>query len=217
MTPRLPALLAALALSFAARAVEPKFLGPPVKKPADAKAKEAPKEAAHAEPKPAADPPVLKVGEDAPVFSGVLHNPAEAGRDTVDLSAMVGADAEADGTKVVLLSFFATWCGPCKKELPLLAQLDQELRDKGLRVISVAVDKDEKAWPQIAALVKEHHVTWPVVKDRYNLIARRYLGEKTALPSVFLVGRDGLVKVVKQGYESDAATFLRAEVEKALR
>jgi hypothetical protein len=56
-----------------------------------------------------------------------------------------------------------------------------------------------------------------VVKDRYNLIARQYLGEKTALPSVFIVNKDGKVALVKQGYPNDAAEFLRTEVEKALQ
>ena len=83
--------------------------------------------------------------------------------------------------------------------------------------MSVAIDKDEANWPQILDLVKQNHVTYPVVKDRYNLIARPYLGDKTALPSVFIVDKEGKVALVKQGYEKDAADFLRAEVEKALQ
>lgn len=164
-----------------------------------------------------ADPPLLHVGDDAPIFNGLLHNPEEAGKPTIDLSSMVGGDAEADGTKVVLISFFATWCGPCKRELPLLVQLDKELKESGLRVVSIAIDKDEAKWPEITRLVKENKITFPVVKDRYNLIARRFLGEKTALPSVFLIGRDGLVKLVKQGYGENAETFLRGEIDKALK
>lgn len=186
------------------------------KRPAAAAPKLAPEAKAPAKEHVEADPPVLKIGEDAPVFNGLLHNPVEAGKEHVDLSAMVGSEADPDGTKVVLISFFATWCKPCKKELPLLVQLDAELRERGLRVISVAIDKDEATWPEIGRLVKEHKVTFPVVKDRFNMIARRFLGDKTTLPSVFLIGRDGLVKLVKQGYPDDAATFLRAEVEKAL-
>jgi thiol-disulfide isomerase/thioredoxin len=127
----------------------------------------------------------------------------------------VGPDADP-GAKAVLISFFATWCKPCKKEMPLLQQLSTEYKEKGLRIISVAIDKDEALWPQIGALVKEHHVTYPVVKDRYNLIARQYLGDKTALPSVFIVNQAGKVAMVKQGYPNDAAEFLRAEVEKVL-
>ncbi len=191
----------------------PRFLGPPVKKPPADAGVEAPDAGV-----PEKTQPVLKAGDDAPLFRGVLHNPKSAGTNRVDLASMVGPDADADqAAKAVLISFFATWCKPCKKEMPLLEALSTEYKDKGLRVLSVAIDKDEAAWPQIAELVKQNHITYPVVKDRYHLIARQYLGEQTALPSVFIVGRDGKVAMVKQGYPDDAAEFLKAEVEKALQ
>ena len=186
----------------------PRFLGPPIK--ADAGVPDA----GHAE----ADPPVLNPGDDAPMFSGVLHNPDTAGVQRIDLSSMVGSEADADqAAKAVLISFFATWCKPCTKEMPFLQALSTEYKDKGLRVVSVAIDREEATWPQIAQLVAQNHVTYPVVKDRYNLIARQYLGDKTALPSVFIIDKDGKVAMVKQGYEKDAAEFLRAEVEKIIK
>jgi len=187
-----------------------RFLGPPEKKPADAGAQHAPSEPA--------DAPLLNPGDDAPMFSGVLHNPAEAGMQRIDLSSLVGSEAEADQQKkAVLISFFATWCKPCKKEMPFLEQLYTEYKDKGLQLISVAIDKDEANWPQIGELVKLNKITYPIVKDRYNLIARQYLGDKTAMPSVFILDKDGKVRLVKQGYTNDAAEFLRTEVEKALQ
>jgi thiol-disulfide isomerase/thioredoxin len=206
-------------VSIPAMGRQPRFLGPPLKKPpADAGVPDAGVPDAGTEPHGQADPPVLKVDDEAPMFSGVVHNPETAGAPRVDLSSLVGSEADADqGAKAVLISFFATWCKPCKKEMPFLQQLSTEYREKGLRVISVAIDKDEALWPQIAALVKEHHVSYPIVKDRYNLIARQYLGDKTALPSVFIVNREGKVALVKQGYPNDAAEFLRSEVEKALK
>src|SRR5258706_3712262 len=210
----LPSLL--VFCSVAAMAAIPRFLGPPVKKPADA----GPSSEADAGSSEhgQADPPVLNPGDDAPMFAAVLHNAESAGVQRVDLSSMVGSEAEAEqSAKAVLISFFATWCKPCKKEMPFLQQLSTEYKEKGLRVVSVAIDKDEANWPQILDLVKLNHVTYPVVKDRYNLIARQYLGDKTALPSVFIVNKDGKVPMVKQGYPDDAAQFLRAEVEKALQ
>jgi thiol-disulfide isomerase/thioredoxin len=137
---------------------------------------------------------------------------------SVDLSSMVGAGADADqAAKAVLISFFATWCAPCKKEMPFLQQLSTEYKERGLRVLSVAIDKEESAWPAILLLVRESRVTYPVVKDRNDLIARQYLGENTALPSLYIIDREGKVAMVKQGYPDDAATFLRAEVERALK
>ena len=215
-----------LLASVAAMAKPPqRFLGPPVKKPAevpDAGASDAgaPDAGTPAPADPHAgetpDPPVLKVGDDAPQFSGVLHDPEQAGMQRIDLSSLVGTDAETPA-KAVLITFFATWCKPCKKELPFLQQLFTDYKDKGLRVISVAIDKDEAQWPVIQELVTKNHVTFPIVKDRYNIIARQYLGQKTQLPSVFIVAGNGTVALVKQGYPNDAAEFLKAEVEKALQ
>ncbi len=209
----LPSLL--VLASVAAMAKAPRFLGPPVKKPADAgPPEEADAGAEHGK----ADPPVLNTGDDAPMFAGLLHDPEAAGMQRIDLSSLVGSEADADqAAKAVLLSFFATWCKPCKKEMPFLQQLSTEYKEKGLRVLSVAIDKDEATWPEIAALVKTNKVTYPIVKDRYNLIARQYLGDKTALPSVFIIDKDAKVAMVKQGYPNDAAEFLRAAVEKALQ
>lgn len=213
-----------LLTSVAAMAKAPqRFLGPPVKKPvepADAGTAAAVEGASQAAKDPHAgetpDPPVLKVGDEAPQFSGLLHNPDEAGMQRIDLSSLVGSDAETPA-KAVLISFFATWCKPCKKELPFLQQLSTEYKDRGLRVVSVAIDKEEAQWPLIKELVAKDHVTFPVVKDRYNIIVRQYLGQKTQLPSVFIIARDGTVAMVKQGYPNDAAEFLKAEVEKALK
>ena len=221
-----PALAAALAalLSLAAPADAAEG-DAPLKKSKKATAKateavepaEAPTAGATKADAPKADPPLLHVGDEVPLlFNGLLHNAKEAGVEHVDLASLVGPEADDPGSKVVLLSFFATWCGPCKKELPFLVQLSHEYKERGLRVVSVAIDKDEAKWPEILELVAKHKVDYPVVKDRYNLIARRYLGDKTPLPSVFLIGRDGLVKLVKQGYPKDAAEFLKGEVEKAI-
>ena len=98
--------------------------------------------------------------------------------------------------------------------MPFLQQLYTDYKSKGLQIISIAIDKDEATWPEIGELVKKNHVTYPIVKDRYNLIARQYLGDKTAMPSVFILDKDGKVVLVKQGYTNDAAEFLKAEVEK---
>lgn len=163
-----------------------------------------------------ADSPLLKEGDRAPQFGPVkTHNPEEAGVRTFILGHHAG-DAPELATKGVLISFFATWCAPCKKELPFLAELDRKYRQKGLQVVSISIDKDEAAFKQIHELVVLNKIAFPVLMDRYNLLARRYLGDKTAMPSVFLVRRNGTIALVKQGYDGDASTFLTAEVEKLI-
>ncbi len=165
-----------------------------------------------------AEAPLLKVGEKAPQFGPVkLHNPDEAGMNTFSLGLYAGDEPEVPGVKAVLVSFFATWCGPCKKELPFLVQLDKQYKAKGLQVVSVSIDKDEEAFKGVRELVKTNAIVHPVLMDRMNLLARRYLGSKTTLPALFIIKRDGSIALVKQGYDGDASALITAEVEKALK
>jgi peroxiredoxin len=221
-----------LLASVAAMAKSPvRFLGPPEKKPSadggtpDAGALLSPQETPALEgtvqstkaevSAGATDAPVLKPGDAAPAFTAAVHDPGEAGLTSLSLRSLVGSEARSPA-KAVLLSFFATWCQPCKQELPLLQRLSTEYRSRGLRVVSVAIDQDEAARPAIHALVAQHRLTFPIVNDRSNLIARQYLGERNPLPSLFIIKADGTIGLVKQGYPNDAAGFLEAEVEKAL-
>jgi thiol-disulfide isomerase/thioredoxin len=163
-----------------------------------------------------ADPPLLHVGERAPSFGPVkLHNPTEAGMPSFILGRYVGDEPETPA-KAVLISFFATWCGPCKKELPALVALSEKYKAKGLQVVSISIDKEEEQFKIVRELVTKNGITFPVLMDRYNLLARRYLGEKTAMPSVFLVKADGTIALVKQGYDGDASAILAAEIDKVL-
>jgi thiol-disulfide isomerase/thioredoxin len=158
----------------------------------------------------------LAAGAPAPTFSLRAVNPEVAGAGWVSLGKLVGPEAEDAGAKVVLLSFFASWCEPCKKELPLLVELDREYRALGLRVVSVDIDTEPEGIEAAGRLAADAGVRHPVCSDRFNILARRYLGEKAPLPSVFLVRRDGTVALVERGYAKDAPAFLRAAVRKEL-
>lgn len=166
---------------------------------------------------PAADDPnSLKVGEAAPPFSLPTHNPELAGQRMVSLGTFVGPEATDAGAKAILVSFFATWCKPCMKEFPLLAQMDKEYRDKGLRIISISIDKEEKDFPTIKKLCEDNKASFPVLRDKYNLLARRWLGNQSAMPSVFMLKKDGTVAMAHKGYGEEGPKFLKAEVLKAL-
>jgi thiol-disulfide isomerase/thioredoxin len=167
--------------------------------------------------------PALANGEDevgiglpAPGFSLRTLNPQAAGTAWFRLDQFAGEDPDDPGSRLVLLSFFASWCGPCTKELPFLVQLDRMYRDRGLRVVSISVDRDEAGIEAVRKLVKEAKVTHPVLSDRFNVLARRYLGEQSPLPSLFLVARDGTLIAIERGYAREASTFLLAEVQSAL-
>jgi len=156
------------------------------------------------------------VGAAAPGFSLKVLNPEASGLKWLSLQSLVGEEPDDASSKVVLLSFFASWCAPCKKELPLLIDLDTRYRSLGLRVIGVSIDKEEPGITAAKRLVNDHRAAYPVLSDRFNFLARRYLGEQAPLPSVFLIRRDGTIISVERGYTKDASAFLRARVEEAL-
>jgi thiol-disulfide isomerase/thioredoxin len=155
----------------------------------------------------------VAVGTPAPGFSLRTLNAEAAGVDWVALDKLVGAEAEDADARLVLLTFFASWCTPCKKELPFLVQLDRTYRKHGLRVVAVNIDQEDPGISAAKELVASARVTYPVCSDRFNILARRYLGDQAPLPSAFLVRRNGTLARIDRGYTRDAAAFLRAAVE----
>ncbi len=158
----------------------------------------------------------LAEGHPAPLFTLHTMNQEASGIALVSLDRYVGEAPEDPEARVVLISFFASWCGPCKKEMPYLQQLYLMYRDRGLRVVAVDIDQDEKGIAEARKLIARAKVTYPVLLDRFNFLARRYLGEQSPLPSLFIVNRDGSIAHIEKGYGKDASTFLLADVQRAL-
>lgn len=164
----------------------------------------------------AGDDGEVAVGMPAPPFSLRTMNPEAAGATWIALDRFVGEEPEDPAARAVLLSFFASWCEPCRKEMPFLVQLDRMYRDVGLRVLSVNIDREEEGIQAARKMVAGASVTFPVLSDRFNFLARRYLGDQAPLPSVFIVKRDGTIARIERGYAEDAASFLLAEVQAVL-
>ena len=160
--------------------------------------------------------PEVAVGAQAPTFSLRTLNPETSGAAWVRLEKLVGPDAEDAGARLVVLSFFASWCEPCKKEMPFLVQLDRAYRDRGLRVVSIDIDTEPAAIEAAQRLVSAAGLRHPVGSDWFNILARRYLGDKAPLPSVFLVRKDGTIARIERGYTKDAPAFLSAAVRSEL-
>ncbi len=154
----------------------------------------------------------------APMFRLPVYNPKSVAPDTfVGLDRFVGSDAKDKKTKVVLLSFMASFCGPCKKEMPYLQQLHTKYADQGLRVMMVSIDAEEPGQKIVSELIEKNAVTFPVLKDRFNLVARRWLGTQFPLPSVFMIRPDGTVSAVHRGYNDEASAIMDKEVKDALQ
>ncbi len=95
------------------------------------------------------------------------------------------------GQKNILLCFWASWCGPCVANIPLLKQVEEQYRDKGLQLISVSIDKDNAQW--LAALQK-YAMPWLQTCDLPAYMPQnrvRSLYEISAIPRYFLLNREG--------------------------
>jgi thiol-disulfide isomerase/thioredoxin len=161
-------------------------------------------------------PEEIVEGLPAPAFSLRTLNPEASGETWIALDRFVGEAPDDPAARVVVISFFASWCEPCKRELPFLVQLDRMYRDRGLRVLGVSIDREERAIDAARRMIASAKVAYPVLSDRFNFLARRYLGDQAPLPSVFVVRRDGTIARIERGYAKDASQFLLAEVQTAL-
>lgn len=109
--------------------------------------------------------------------------------------------------KVVLVDFWASWCGPCRVALPAYDKLRREYAAKGFEVIAVDVDQEAR---QGAAVLKQLKLSYPQVADPQGDIAQRY--DPPGMPAAYLVDRRGTVRQVHLGYEPQDYEPLRQAV-----
>lgn len=112
-----------------------------------------------------------------------------------------GGEVDLDGYRgrVVLLNFWATWCEPCKAEMPVFERAQQQYRDRGLVVLGVDyLERDE----EITAFLNQVGVTFPSLVDRTGEVSRQW--RATGLPTTFLVDRQGIIRDVRVGAFTEA-------------
>ncbi len=97
--------------------------------------------------------------------------------------------------KVVLLDFWATWCGPCKIEIPWFEEFERQNKDKGFAVLGVAMDDD--GWDSVRPFAKERGINYRLVVGN-DAVADLY-GGLDALPTTFLIDRHGNIAAVHIG------------------
>jgi peroxiredoxin len=119
--------------------------------------------------------------------------------DTVKLSQLRG--------KVVLLDFWASWCEPCKKELPLLAKMAPRLKDKGVEIVAVNIDEKKD---NAEAFMKEHGLNLTVVYDKDHKIVGAY--EPPKMPTSFVVDRAGVIRAINAGFDSGDESKLEKQL-----
>jgi cytochrome c biogenesis protein CcmG/thiol:disulfide interchange protein DsbE len=144
----------------------------------------------------------VAVGSVAPDFQAV----------TVDSIPRMRSLADYKG-QVVLLNVWATWCAPCRVEMPSMEALHRDFGSKGLKVVAVSVDQIAGA-PQIREFVRELGLTFEILHDSAQKIVRTY--QVNGYPQSFVIGRDGTIRRKWIGAEDWNSPANRALVQALL-
>ena len=115
--------------------------------------------------------------------------------------------------KVVLLNFWASWCAPCREEIPWFTRFEQEYQDRGFSVLGVAFD--ERGWTTVTPYAQRAQINYPVLLGGENLMT--LYGGVDALPVTFLIDRSGRIARMHVGaagkstYRQEIVDLLKAD------
>ena len=114
--------------------------------------------------------------------------------------------------QVVMLNFWATWCGPCRQEMPHLSRLYDRYRASGFVLLGVNIDDDPRAAADLAARLGVH---FPVLLDTDKRVSRVY--DMSAMPATLLIDRDGRVRQIYRGYRDGVERTYEEQVRSLLK
>ena len=117
----------------------------------------------------------LAIGDSAPNFS-------------VPAFPSGSSEFESYHGQIVVLNLWATWCPPCVEETPSLVQFAEKMRDRGVIVLSISVDEDQKA---LQDFIRENHISYPVGRDPDRSLSARY--GTFQFPETYILDRQGRV------------------------
>ena len=100
--------------------------------------------------------------------------------------------------KVVLLDFWATWCGPCKLEIPWFMEFQRKNKDKGFEVIGISMDED--GWASVKPFISDMSINYRILVGSDTTV--QLYGGVDALPTTFLIDREGKIAAVHVGLAS---------------
>ncbi len=114
--------------------------------------------------------------------------------------------------EVILLNFWASWCGPCRQEFPHLDALHRKYADLGFTVLGVNVEQDRA---QADKVLRDIPVTFPILFDNTSVVSELYNVE--AMPMTVLLDRSGVVRYVHHGYKPGYESLYEKQVRALVR
>ena len=114
--------------------------------------------------------------------------------------------------QVVLINFWASWCGPCRQEFPLLDALHQKYQPMGFTVFGVNVEQERELADKV---LREIPVTFPILFDDRNEVSEEY--DVDAMPATVLVDRSGEIRFMHRGYKPGYEDLYEKQVRALIR
>ena len=159
----------------------------------------------------------------------MLPNPAKTGggpAPTTELVGTIAGDFETellDGDKfqlsqhddkIIVLDFWATWCGPCVEEMPSMEKLHQQLKGEDFEILAVSIDKNGAE--AVLPFIKKHKLSFTALVDAKETLRHKY--QTTGVPETFIIDRNGIIveKVIgpRDWATPDAIGFLQNLIQK---
>jgi len=119
-----------------------------------------------------------------------------------DLSKLTG--------KVVIVNFWATWCGPCRKEIPDFIEFYKNYKDKGVEILGVSLDRE--GWEKVTPFLKQTPINYPIVLGNGEIAGK--FSKFNAIPTTFIIDKSG--KIVDEHTGVMTKSQLEAKVKALL-
>ena len=142
----------------------------------------------------------VEIGAPAPSYAATSID-----GDSVSLASQRG--------QVVLLNIWATWCHPCRAEIPELRAIHDQYRDRGLQLVGVSVDADGSD-DAIRAFMRDYQMTFPIWRDPDERVSTTFLA--VGVPATFLIDKQGVLRWRRTGPIAPNDTSLTSAIERAI-
>ena len=114
--------------------------------------------------------------------------------------------------QVVMLNFWASWCAPCRQEMPLLEDLYKKYNKLGFTLLGVNVEEDSN---KALTLLRSIRVSFPILLDNKNIVSKLY--KVSAMPTTVIIDRDGNLRYVHKGYKPGYEKEYQKQIRELIR